>query len=383
MRLPVRYLLLALSASLLFLMLPSGASGASLCSLNQTPCSSPYFTGTKVEMSLAAGTKLVRKTSIASFECTSSSVSGTTETSGGESKPVEIPLGSLSVSGCGSSCTLATVKPGRLSVQSIEGVMNGPVRWSEFELKETCPTTSCFLGPEASKGIFLKGGAEATLKFEGAVIPLQSGICTSQEWRGQYKLSKPLPLYVAGSTSESLAGEGVFCNWNSTPCTSTGIFGPYSSGVALSAKLKPGTMSVLDAGFPVIKCEEAGIGAEIENPGGVGEPVVAKVNSLSFGACNCKVSVLKNGRLVGRWTSGNNGSLTLQGFEIASDCGGKECAFAGNISEGLTLEGSSAALIKAKEAPVPKKSGIEECKNPKWTAEFEMTSPKNLWVKQN
>jgi hypothetical protein len=334
-------------------------------------------------MSLAAGTKLVRTTNVASFECTSSAISGTTETSGEASKPVELPLSSLNVSGCGSSCTLATVKPGRLSVQSIEGLMNGTVRWSEFELKETCPTFSCFLGSEVSKGILLKGGTEALLKFEGAVIPYLSGAaCGSQSWRGQYKLSKPAPLYVAGSTGESLTGEGVFCRFNLTPCTTLST-GRYDTGTAINAKLKTGTTSVLDAGFAVIKCEEAGIAGEIENPGGSGEPVVAKVSSLSFCACSCKVSVLKNGRLIGRWTSGNNGSLTLQGFEIASDCGGKECTFAGDITEGITLEGSSAALIKAKEAPVPKKSGIEECKNPKWTAEFEMTSPKNLYVKQS
>lgn len=386
MKSPAHYFLLALSVGLLFLALPGGASGASLCSANQTPCSfeSSYLVGTKTEMSLTAGTKLIR-TSAFNFECSASTMTGETETIGGESKPVEVPLSGITLGSCGTGCTYTAPKPGRLSVQGIEGVMNGMVRWSNFELKEACPGYTCFLGGEVSKGIFLKGGPEATLKFENAVIPYQSGVCTSQKWRGQYTLSKPTPLYVSGSTSESITGEGVFCGRNVTPCTPIGTIVPgvYGTGTPITAKLKTGTMSVLDAGFPVIKCEEAGIAGEIENPGGVAEPVIAKVSSLSFGACNCKVSVLKNGRLIGRWSSGTNGTLSLEGVEIASDCGGKECSFAGSISEGLTLEGSASALIKAKEAPVPKKSGIEECKNPKWTAEFEMTSPKALYVIQN
>lgn len=387
MKTAVRYALLALSVSLLFLVLPSGATATSLCSANQTPCSFPLSVGTKAEMSLAAGTKFFRSTEAGiKFECTSSTIGGATETIGGEAKPVEIPLSSFTMGACGSSCSITALKPGRFSVQSIEGIMNATVRWLGFELKETCGAATCYFGPEVTKGILLKGGAEGALKFEEAVIPLQSGsgICAfPQKWRGQHQVSKPAPLYVAGSTSESITGEGVFCGWTFTPCAGFALpLGAYGSGAVLNAKLKPGTMSVLDAGFPVIKCEEAGMAAEIENPGGGGEPVIAKVNSLSFGACNCKVTVLKNGRLVGTWTSGSNGALSLKGFEISSDCGGKECSFAGSISEGLTLEGSSAALIKAKEAPVPKKSGIEECKNPKWTAEFEMTSPKNLYVAQ-
>jgi len=381
----IRYVFLALATSFLFLLLPGGASGASLCSLNQTPCSFgiAYSVGTKAEMALAASTKLVRASPFTTAECTSSTGAGQLETAGGESKSVEVPLSSFAVGGCEFGCPISVLKPGRLSVQSIEGVMNGPVRWSGFELKETCGGFTCILGPEVSKGILLKGGTQGILKFEEAAVPYQSGgaFCTgSQKWTGQYKLSKPAPLYVAGTTSESLSGEGVFCGENTTPCPQIPFTGIYGNGATMSAKLRSGTTSVLNAGFPVIKCEEAGIAAEIENPGGAGEPVVAKVTSLSFGACNCKVSVLKNGRLVGSWTSGSNGALSLNGFEIFSDCGGKECSFAGNVSEGVTLEGSSSALIKAKEAPVPKKSGVEECKNPKWTAEFELTLPKNLFV---
>jgi hypothetical protein len=347
--------LVAVALFLVFLGAGS-ASGTTLCTVKEAPCTSPYIVGTEVKLSLATGTKLrqnMGETLVG--ECTGVSASGKTATAGGAGTPVEVTLSSLTFSGC--TCPPTVSKPGRLIVESIPGTMNGKVRWTAFEFKESCgnPPTECVFGPEASKGMVLKGGSAATLKFERAVIPKQSGfgICGNKEWTGTFTITTPHAVYVAGDSSEMFSGAGVLCKTPTNPCL---FGGPYRSSTPFR---------------------------EIVDPGSSTEPVVGAINSWSFGSCNCKVQVLKPGHLGIDWTSGNNGSLVFIGLQIAVDCGGKECTFGGKIKEGVTLTGGNPASIKAAAAPVPKQAGIAECSSPsKWTAEYEVSAPNPLYVSE-
>jgi hypothetical protein len=359
------------------------AAGAKLCKANETPCSTDYSTGTELKLSLATGTKLKKPNGVVTNECTASTIAGKTANTGGEATPVEVSLSSLTYSGC--NCSMTVLKAGRLIVENIPGTMNAKVRWTGFELKENCGILGeCTMGPEVSKGIFLRGGSEAVLKFEEVVMPELSGTCLESKWTGTYSVTSPKPLYVSGSTSESISGAGVACKFELNPCTSFfGIPGPYPTGTPVTASLKAGTTSVLNAGFPVVECEEAAMNGEILDSGTSSEPIVGTWNSWTFGECNCKVKVPKAGTFSIDWTSGSNGALVLSGFEITTNCGGKECNFGSTVKEGVAVIGGGPATITATKAPVPKKSGIAECNSTsEWNAEYEVTAPEELYVSE-
>jgi len=385
-----RFFLVAVAAVAVFSLFgnvsKAAAAGANLCKANQTPCSAgqDYPTETELKLSLVTGTKL-KKPGLLTKECTGSTIDGKTVTTGGETTPVEATLSSLAYSGCGTACTVTITKAGRFIVENIPGTMNAKVRWTEFEIKESCGALGeCILGPEVSKGIFLRGGSEAVVKFEEAVPPKKSGNfggCGEEKWTGTYSVTSPKPLYVSGSTSESFSGAGVFCRFEIDPCSSFfGVPGPFPSGTTLTASLKAGTTLVLDAGFPLLECEQSSMNGEVLDSGSSTEPIVGIWTSWSFGGCNCKVGVPKTGSFSIDWTSGNNGALVLSGFEITTNCGGKECNFGSSVNEGVVITGGEPAAITATNAPVPKKSGIAECTNPELSAEYEVTAPKGLFV---
>jgi hypothetical protein len=381
MKRPCCVLLSAMLAVLFILSLTSAnasAAGAQLCSLNQTPCSAAYPAGTKVELKLATGTKLKKIASGGFFwdECAGFSMSGTTSTAGGATTPVEVPLSTLSFSTCG-SCTTSVVKPGRLVIENIPGTMNAKVRWKEFEFKELCGFPEpCVVKSEVPQRIFLKGGAEAEIRLENATFT--STACGTEEWSSSSKVTAPKPLYISGATSESFFGGGVLCKGVSKPCSLK-----YGSGTPLSAKLKAGVTSTLEAGFANIKCEESSMTGEVQDPGSSIEPVVGVWSSWTFGGCNCSVTVPSAGNFGTDWTSENNGAVTLSGLETKVDCGGKECTFGGAV-KGITLTGGNPAVIKITAVPIPKKTGIAECSSSsKWTAEYEVTAPKPLYVTES
>jgi hypothetical protein len=353
----------------------ASARGAQLCLKNETPCTSDYAVGTNFELKLASGT-ILTKLLVGGFgwdECTGFSMSGTTSTTGSATTPVEVPLTALQINGC-AGCTVTVIKPGRLVIESIPGTMNAKVRWKEFEFKELCGFPEpCVARSEVSQGIFLKGGSEPILRFENATL---SSTCAPMEWSSSNTITTPKPLYISGSTSETFSGAGVLCKSEAKPCSLR-----YGSGTAITARLKTGTNSILNAGFPVVECGESSMSGEVQDPGSSTEPIVGVWTSWTFGGCNCKVTVPSAGNFSIDWTSGSSGALTLSGFETKAECGGKECIFGSGVSEGITLSGGSPAAIKAVAAPIPKKSGIAECKSTsEWSAEYEVTTPKPLFV---
>ena len=359
---------------------PASAAGATLCQANETPCASDYSTGTEIKLALAAGTKLKKFIGeTLAQECSEVSAAGNTANTGGEVTPVEVPLSSLNVGGC-NTCSFAVSKRGTLAIESIPGTMNAKVRWTGFEFTESCfGGTDCVYASEASKGIFLRGGGEATLSFEAAAFAKTSGsgsLCLDKKWTGTFAISTPKPLYVSGPTSESFAGGGVLCRLEGCLLGSR-----YGTGTPLSATLKTGTVSVLNAGFPEVECEGSSMNGEVLDPGSSTEPVVGAWSAWTFSGCNCKVTVPKAGNFSVDWTSGSSGAMVLSGFEIKANCGGKECVFGSSAKEGIALAGGSPALIKAEGAPVPKLSGIAECESTgKWNAEYEVAAPKPLLV---
>lgn len=385
------YVLAVTAFSCLLVLISSGtatAAGGTFCSLNQTPCTPPFYkpVGTAVAMSLVTGTVIVKENSFSTTKCTTSEVAGSTETTGSTTLPVEVPLSKANFGSC-SGCSVATLKPGRWSVTGIEGTMHGTVRWSGFEFKETCSGLGeCIRGGEITKGITLKGGSEPKVKFEKVSMPRQSGsltACPPTFLSGEYRISNPTPLYVTSASSWAATGQGVLCQAGISPCNEFFAW-QYGAGTSISASLKPATTSLFELGYANVKCETSTMSGEVLSSGGSTEPVVGKLSTLSFSNCNCKVTTLKSGNFSFAWTSGGNGTLALDGYELSVDCGGKECTLGTGTKEGIAVTGGEPATIKFSSAPLPKKSGIAECSStPKWTAEYEVTAPKSLFVVQS
>jgi hypothetical protein len=180
-----------------------------------------------------------------------------------------------------------------------------------------------------------------------------------------------LAVSAAGAGSASAT---VLCGANTDPCTS----GTYGKGSVLEASLKSGTTWHLPAGFATVNCGETAIKGEVTNGGGEGTNVSGTINTLSFGSCNVTVNVLKKGTFSISSTSGGNGTLTLEGFEVTFSTAGTSCTYGGTAS--MSLSGGAMASLKT-IGSLSKTAGGFLCASPaNWSAEYTVTAPEPLYV---
>ncbi|HET7510283.1 MAG TPA: hypothetical protein VFJ65_08565 [Solirubrobacterales bacterium] len=355
----------------------SATVGATLCKANEAPCSAEnlYPEETFLEMSLKPGTSLIKERPFEAFEpvneCQGSELTAIAF-EGGVERAVSAPLSALSYSECG-NCTTTVIAPGRFVIEGSAGT-SGKVTWKEFNLEERCggsplfPPTKCIWTGEAKGTIALAGGSEATLRLEEVEAPLQKG-CTQTIWTAEYVVNSPQPLFVVGDTTR-------LCKTASSPCTES-----YEKGTKIKSALKSGTKAVLKDNFGSVTCEESEIAGELTSSG---TPVEGTVSSVTFAKCNCPTTSppIEARSFTVRWKSGNDGSMTLPGVAISVACSGAECVGFAGVKEKVSLIGSNPAVIKLEEAPFAKSSGAG-CGTLKWTAEYEVTEPKPLYVSLN
>jgi hypothetical protein len=346
------------------------ASATVLCKTATDPCSGgTYGKGTTIEASLKAGTSWRLPAGFATPECEEAALKGeVTDPGGEESASISGPLTSLSFGEC--NMTVTVLKKGNFSVSSTSGG-NGTLALEGFEITFFNGVTSCTYGGSASMS--LSGGAMASLKTSGSLTKVAgSFLCANPAvWSAEYTVASPEPLYVADS------GYPVLCKTASDPC----VGGVYGKGSVIEASLKAGTKSVLKAGFANPECEEEAIKGEVTNAGGKGTNVSGAVTSLTFGKCNMTVAILKKGSFSIKSTSGGNGTVTLEGFEVTFSNGGASCTYGGSIS--ASLSGGAMASIST-NASVTRLAGGFLCANPAtWTADFTVTAPEPLYVANN
>jgi hypothetical protein len=181
------------------------------------------------------------------------------------------------------------------------------------------------------------------------------------------------------------ASATVVCKTSTSPCTSK-----MAVGEEITASLKSSTAK-LEAGFAEINCTTSTIAGKITNAGGSGVEVQGNVTGLTFGGCGtATVTVKESGGVKAKlgltYTSGVNGSLKVTELVgVAVKVGSTECTYGGEISSGLSANGSTSPTTNATEvasaAPIPKTAGGILCANPsKWTAEYNVTSPSPLYA---
>lgn len=129
----------------------------------------------------------------------------------------------------------------------------------------------------------------------------------------------------------------------------------------------------------------------VKNTAESGVPLPGEVTSLSFSGCKSSGGAGCSVESVGApwsgnvaWTSGGNGTLTVNngGARVSCGFGFLQCRFsASTLSLGIT--GGNPAVVTASKAPlsITAEEGFLKCPTEaKWSATYQATSPTNVWV---
>jgi hypothetical protein len=198
-------------------------------------------------------------------------------------------------------------------------------------------------------------------------------------------------MAFVGATSASAT---VLCKTNPTAgagettgtvCPSGQAYGTKepSTGVAIHA-VNTGTVK-LDTSFKTIECTGSTLGGETNAE--EGSPLTGPEGTLTFTGCNCTVTVLKAGTVSIEWISGtHNGTVTSSGNETTTSCktifGTVHCIYVTSGTHVGTLTGGNPATLSASATiPVDAEHSNGLCpQESKWTASYEVTTPKPLFV---
>jgi len=200
---------------------------------------------------------------------------------------------------------------------------------------------------------------------------------------------------VAAMALMAIVGAGTasaseLCSTNTAPCTGT----KYGQDTTISAQLKSGTVAFLTNSISNVACKKSTVLITTTNAGTTGEPVKGQApspNGLTFSECStasgtaCTVTVQNlayNGTLTA--TTKGNGTLTVQSGGSGDPGATVVCGFLINCtfstaSATLSFTGGSPAVAAANGISLSRSGGF--CPSTStWDAEYEVTSPKPLFI---
>jgi hypothetical protein len=140
----------------------------------------------------------------------------------------------------------------------------------------------------------------------------------------------------------------------------------------------------MSSGFVTITCTENTMSGKTTNEGGSGA-VTGEISSVAWKNCtsnlgSCTASSLKTPWPAEVTGSGGNGTLTVQHPGGKFTCGGTTCEYEGSKAS-VSVTGGNPAKAKASSISFSKIGGSFLCSSTaSWTAEFEVTAPKPLFI---
>jgi hypothetical protein len=194
-----------------------------------------------------------------------------------------------------------------------------------------------------------------------------------------------LGLMAMAGVSTASATE--LCSTNTQPCTGT----VYTSGHAVSAQLKAGTVTTLTNPISNVICTKSTFTGKTTNTGGKGIAVTGTIESLGFTECTlasgpqCTVNTLNIPYAASITATGSgNGTLTFTNDGNGSPGVKVECGIFFNCTlqtadPVLGVTGGNPAIAKANAIPLTAK-GITCPSEAKWDAEYEVLEPKPLFI---
>ncbi|MGN6256701.1 MAG: hypothetical protein ACTHN3_02980 [Solirubrobacterales bacterium] len=207
-----------------------------------------------------------------------------------------------------------------------------------------------------------------------------------------------LAVLAAGALS-ALIGAGtasatVLCSTNTNPCTGT----KYPSGTSVSGSLVSGTNAVLVTGSGEVTCTKSTISGKTTSAGSSTTTVTGEITAVSFTGCtesvfhsSCTVTSENLPWKVEVHSSSTNGNGAMTAFSSGKGNPGAivECSFFVNCtysttSATLSVTGGNPAKVLASKVPLAATTSGTHTTCPSntatWTAEYEITTPKPLFV---
>ena len=160
----------------------------------------------------------------------------------------------------------------------------------------------------------------------------------------------------------------------------------YPAGTAIEAELEEETKSVLESEAVTIECQESTlVGETTSKGGGEGVPVEGEFTEVTWAECTsglgkCTVKALElpwNWEL--NWTEKSDGQLFVFPFKKTFTCGFITCEFGAELE--IKFKGGNNPSISATVSILVKISGFFCSAEAKWSAQFSVTIPKPVFVK--
>jgi hypothetical protein len=371
----------AMAAAAVFAAVGAGTAAAEtvLCTQSASPCPAAKADGegTEIKASLVAGTKSKITAGFKTIECGKSSITAKVTSTG---EKIGAGVEGLSFEEC--SCEVKVLAKGTLELEHIAGSANATAKSTGTEVTTECSTifgnVHCIYKTEATDLGTLEGGNPAKLKVSVELPRLTtSALCNEKSlWEAEYEVSRPKPLFVEPEARH----ETVLCTESAVPCPAAKADG---EGTEIKASLVSGTKSVVDSGGFSMECKKSSITAKVTS---TGKTIGTGVEGLSFEECGgCGVSVLKKGTLeLEHIASTANATVKSTGTEVTTNCntifGTAHCIYKTEATDLGTLEGGNPAKLKV-SVELPRLATSSLCNEKSlWEAEYEVTSPKPLYV---
>ncbi len=349
-----------------------------LCTEKASPCPAGKSdgVGTEIKASLSGTSKIT--TTFKTIECAKSSITAKVTTAG---EGVGANVEGMSFEEC--NCTVKVLAKGTLDLEHIAATDNATPRSTGTRITTSCSTifgnVHCIYKTAASDLGALEGGNPAKIKVSTELPRASTSTLCDEEsvWEAEYEVSAPKPLYVEPEVEEGT----VLCTEEAVPCAKAdGI------NTEIKTSLVSGGKSKLTTPYNNIECSKSSINSKVTS---IGKTLGASVENLTFEECNCEVKVLAKGLLeLEQIASTNNATVKSTGTEVTTKCetifGPVHCIYKTEATDLGTLEGGSPAKVKVSGANIPRLATDTRCnegsEGAKWDVEYEVTSPKPLFI---
>jgi hypothetical protein len=203
------------------------------------------------------------------------------------------------------------------------------------------------------------------------------------------KHMKMLGLCLAGVLAAmALLGAGTasatkLCSENKSPCPAGSTI---KTGAALSGKLVAGTKAVFVTSVLTVECSESTISGKTTNEGGgAGVNVKGEITAVEWKSCvsgsggACTTTALGLPWLTEVSGTGGSGTMTVSNALGKFSCSGITCEYEAKTAS-TSVTGGNPAIVKANKVSFAKKSGFFCPATATWSSEYEITTPKPLFV---
>jgi hypothetical protein len=168
-----------------------------LCKASEETCAAgnTYEEKTSIESSLKTATEAKFELGEQVINCTTSTLK--TKSSAKEKQPLPMELTAATFGGCSGGCTVELVKVGSTALRA-SGGGNGQLSLVKPEFKVNCGSACTFTKAVVVLDV-VGGNPNARIEAKEEPLVKETGTCEgSLKWSGEYTVSAPTPLFVAG-----------------------------------------------------------------------------------------------------------------------------------------------------------------------------------------